>query len=528
MKQKNNIIVSLLFGIIISSISIVQIFVDLKEIKGIRVADIIFDTFYAPVKRAKNIAYKNKKISYLINKLKEGEYISDVNYLETTLDTIEDLTRELKNKIVTINRFVSDSQNRKVYLTDSLLNVISDLKISIDRDSTVEKFTLLCDISNKIEKELKRGVFLGVKSIIIAFTKETFFNKEYLRKYEKELEDNSPLVKEGRKIFQLFRFLAFDDYGEKIIGSKRWLFYSPDVKYLYRPSVIDKRAKRVDFNDSAIEDNPVETILDFKAQLDREGIDLIVVIVPVKAGIYPQILNSKIKKEDKYSISPTSFIIDELKREKVKIVDLYDAFLDAKKDDIYFGDSLYLCKDTHWKSRGIRIAAKRVAEEIKKCPWFTEPNLKYNYIIDTIYVYREGDIVAMTNLLKVNFFSVKELYQLELTKCFQVVYSKDNNVETKKIYRDDFKNSRILLLGDSFSRIYQTDPPKGAGFIAHIAYELSEPLASIVSDGGASTIVREKLSRNRSILKGKKVIIWEFVERDLRFGEGGWKKIKIF
>ena len=66
-----------------------------------------------------------------------------------------------------------------------------------------------------------------------------------------------------------------------------------------------------------------------------------------------------------------------------------------------------------------------------------------------------------------------------------------------------------------------------AGWIAHFAKNISRPVASIVSDGGASTLVREKLARKAGVLKGKKLLIWEFVERDLRFGAEGWKTIEF-
>ena len=94
-------------------------------------------------------------------------------------------------------------------------------------------------------------------------------------------------------------------------------------------------------------------------------------------------------------------------------------------------------------------------------------------------------------------------------------------------FKDDFRKSEILILGDSFSRIYQTDSPVNAGWIAHFAKNMNRPVASIVSDGGASTLVREKLARKSSVLKGKKLLIWEFVERDLRFGAEGWKDVEF-
>jgi hypothetical protein len=93
-------------------------------------------------------------------------------------------------------------------------------------------------------------------------------------------------------------------------------------------------------------------------------------------------------------------------------------------------------------------------------------------------------------------------------------------------YRDD-PTSPVLVLGDSFLRIYQTDAPTSAGFIAHLARELRHPVASVVNDGGASTLVRQELARRPQLLAGKKVVIWEFVERDIRFGTEGWKRVPL-
>ena len=98
---------------------------------------------------------------------------------------------------------------------------------------------------------------------------------------------------------------------------------------------------------------------------------------------------------------------------------------------------------------------------------------------------------------------------------------------TRTPFKDDFRKAKIMILGDSFSRIYQTDSPLNAGWIAHFAKEMGRPVASIVSDGGASTLVREKLARKAGVLKGKKLLIWEFVERDLRFGAEGWKDVNF-
>ena len=75
--------------------------------------------------------------------------------------------------------------------------------------------------------------------------------------------------------------------------------------------------------------------------------------------------------------------------------------------------------------------------------------------------------------------------------------------------------------------MYQSDEPEAAGWIANLAYELGTPLTTIVNDGGASTLVRQELARSPELLKGKRLVIWSFVERDLRFGMKGWEKIAV-
>jgi hypothetical protein len=54
----------------------------------------------------------------------------------------------------------------------------------------------------------------------------------------------------------------------------------------------------------------------------------------------------------------------------------------------------------------------------------------------------------------------------------------------------------ILVLGDSFLRIFQQDEPGAAGFVAHLARQLQQPVTALINDGGASTLVRQQLPPN--------------------------------
>ncbi len=89
------------------------------------------------------------------------------------------------------------------------------------------------------------------------------------------------------------------------------------------------------------------------------------------------------------------------------------------------------------------------------------------------------------------------------------------------------RNPSVLILGDSFLRIYEEDEPESAGFIAHVARELGQPLTSIVNDGGASTMVRQELARRPTLLLNKRLVIWEFAERDIRYGTEGWRIVPL-
>ncbi len=262
-----------------------------------------------------------------------------------------------------------------------------------------------------------------------------------------------PWADKTRPLVQALLFRVFRNPGEKAIAAPNGqLLYKQDVRYLIEP---------VDLAE------PHAAIRDFREQLARRGIRLIVVPIPVKAN------------------TGTSAGIGD--------VDLLPLLKNR-----------YMSYDTHWTCEGAQIAAKAVADLL--------PELRgtRNYEVKSVNIERKGDIVRMMDSP-----TLERFFPPETVPCQQV-----------QNYTDD-TNSPILVLGDSFLRIYQTDTPKSAGFIAHLARELKMPLTSIVNDGGASTLVRQELARKPHLLKDKKVVIWEFVERDLRFGTEGWQLVKL-
>jgi hypothetical protein len=116
---------------------------------------------------------------------------------------------------------------------------------------------------------------------------------------------------------------------------------------------------------------------------------------------------------------------------------------------------------------------------------------------------------------------LERAFGTEEVACEQVIRRGDG-----RPYQDE-PDARVLLLGDSFLRIYESDEPGAAGFVAHLARALRQPLTSIVNDGGASTLVRQELYHRPRFLAGKSLVIWEFVERDIRDGAEGWQIVPL-
>lgn len=536
MKNKEPLIFSLFFIGLLAAVPLVQMLNELSKKERIQAGDIIEDTFLTPGRRGDDLVAQCKQVD---DSVKVLQYHLKTGKNETDLYALaEEIlfgAKALREKTAVRNRYITKETGLDIAAADSLVASCEELFNLIDSDDADVLINKLIVVENRISdcRALfpSGGVLSEISRIVHSFFNQTVFNNRYLRAYEKELEDRSLFVLSVRPVMQLLRYGFLGDLGIKAIGGRNgWLFYRPGIEYLYRPSVFDPRSKSVDYNDKALNDDPIRVITDFKKQLNDRGIELMVVVVPGKGSIYPDLLNGDIQVTEKIVPSHSTDFLNRLNRQGVLTVDLFTPFMLERTRDSTHGDSLYLARDTHWRPRAVSLAARIVADEVKLLPWYLEEHSENTYALDTVEVERTGDVGMMTNLPNVSVRRLALQFPTEIVKCFPVVhnYYNDSGTVIRQVpYRDDFRKSRILILGDSFSRIYQTDAPRNAGWIAHLACELSEPLASLVSDGGASTLVREKLARKVKMLNGKRLVIWEFVERDIRFGAFGWKKVLL-
>ena len=472
----------------------VQTVADLRGEKRFVSLDIFKDIVYTPFVRESRMVESSAKLNDAWFAARES--IAGGGEVGESLEGVVSALSDLEAVALSVNGYAeldtAESDYKLLKLADTLVAALED---EPETFKTVDS-TLKAVVAEFGHFSVWRAL-CGIKHYGV-------WTSRYLRAFENKVEDENALVLAFRPKYQLAVWNVFNDPGEKVVlgaGEGRWLFYRQDVEFLVQPSPLDVRSAKLD--------NPIQAILKFRDQLKAKGVELLVVITPGKPSIYPERLTGidglKLAGHGKA-------ILDSLMKLGLNTVDLYTPLLSAKADDAKLG-ALYLDDDTHWTPRGAELAAGEIAKKVNAMVDaglvnIGEPSM--DYVVSDSLADRMGDIGEMSGLNKFNVFKAQQVTGHVVSP-----------------FKDDFRKSKILILGDSFSRIYQTDSPVNAGWIAHFAKNISRPVSSIVSDGGASTLVREKLARKAGVLKGKKLLIWEFVERDLRFGAEGWKTIEF-
>ena len=561
--NKKYIIPVVIFSIFLLLPFGVQAVADLRGEKRFQPFDIFKDVVYTPIVREKKVAAAADSLDVKWRAARES--IAAGAEVADALEPVTSSLSDLEAAVLSVNTYAeldtSEARYKSLKLADTLLSKLEDEPESfLQADSCIK--ALVADLGHV---SLWRA-FLDVKHYGV-------WTSRYLRAFENKIDDESAIVLALRPKYQLAVWNLFSDPGEKVVlgaagdcigkscgreeakPEDKWLFYRQDVEFLVQPSPLDVRSAKLD--------NPVKAIERFRDQLKAKGVELLVVITPGKPSIYTERLTGRDENVAGLQ-SHGKKILDSLTRAGFNTVDLYTPLLAAKSRDSVEG-ALYLNDDTHWTPRGAELAADVIAKKVREM--VDAGIVKFRgtddvrYIVSDSIADRMGDVGEMSGLNKFNVFKVQQVTGhvvsqqnikerteklpvdstcVEAAKsacqkndsCFtaqSALCERDTVLYDTSItpFKDDFRKSEILILGDSFSRIYQTDSPVNAGWIAHFAKNMNRSVASIVSDGGASTLVREKLARKSSVLKGKKLLIWEFVERDLRFGAEGWKAIEF-
>ena len=586
--NKKYIIPVVIFSILLLLPFGVQAVADLRGEKRFQPFDIFKDVVYTPIVREKKVATLADSLDAKWRAAREsiaaGGETSDA--LEPVVSALSDLEAAVLTVNTYAELDTAEARYKSLKLADTLLSKLEDEPESFPQADSCIK-ALVADLGHvslwRAFLDVKHyGVWTSryLRAFENKIDDESAIVLALRPKYQLAVWNLFSDPGEKVVLGAAGKCIGKSCGRDTTMASDRWLFYRQDVEFLVQPSPLDVRSAKLD--------NPITAIEKFRDQLKAKGVELLVVITPGKPSIYPERLTGNADAADASldaegnvadrvnSIGLQSHgkkILDSLTRAGFNTVDLYTPLLAAKSRDSVEGP-LYLNDDTHWTPRGAELAAAEIAAAVNRLEFDGKIKLKalsecddckppFSFIAKDSVADRMGDVGEMSGLNKFGVFKVqkvtghvvsqqniKELEGDPLADsiCVDSAYKECMKVKTSDVFclltsqtacafkntkydttvtpfKDDFRKSEILILGDSFSRIYQTDSPVNAGWIAHFAKNVNRPVASIVSDGGASTLVREKLARKAGVLKGKKLLIWEFVERDLRFGAEGWKDV---
>ena len=262
--------------------------------------------------------------------------------------------------------------------------------------------------------------------------------------------------------------------------------------------------------------DPLPAILDFKAQLDQAGIELLLVPVPPKAIVYPDVLPGTMPAPEASGTAVTRFdsaareFYGLLKDKGVRVLDLGDTFIAARADD-GDGRQVYCRTDTHWSSRACEIAARLIREQVGDADWLPSGANPFQTQETTIDI--TGDLVKSAG-------GAGETLRVRLVQPGAGDEAED-------------RASPVLLLGDSHCLVFHSGGDMlatGAGLADQLAAELGMAVDLLGVRGSGATSARISLMRrvraDADYLGRKKLVIWCFAAREFT-QSSGWRLVPV-
>jgi alginate O-acetyltransferase complex protein AlgJ len=254
--------------------------------------------------------------------------------------------------------------------------------------------------------------------------------------------------------------------------------------------------------------NPLETISSLRDSLASLGIDFLFVPIPTKQDVYPAILSEKAARPHGGAVQPYfRKVLLDLSERGIETVDLLSLF----RDEARSGDeTLYQRQDTHWTSRGLAIAAGALAERVMSYAWFGEA-----YPEEIFYTTRDTDFVQLGDLYDRLPAAQRAGLEPERLRASRVFSPGGEGYEV-------FSGAPVLVLGDSYTGVFELTGCRHAGVTAHLARTIGGPVDLIMGWGGGPEAPGKLRRAGPEVLQGKRLVIWMMSVRDLFVPGGGW------
>jgi hypothetical protein len=286
-----------------------------------------------------------------------------------------------------------------------------------------------------------------------------------------------------------------------LIAPDSSLVFRREIEYLLAP----------DWDAPGARQSPVPAITAFKDYLAARGIDFLFVPIPTKLDIYPERLSAHADSLPGGIAQPyLRKLIRDLAEARVETVDLLDPFLKIKGGSEAGKRQLYQRQDTHWSTVGLEAAAQIVSDRLKLYSWSDSifADRREYRVRDTLFE-NLGDIQARLSDSKKALVGPESLLGRQ-------VLERDG-----RLY-EDTDSAAVLVLGDSYTGVYQTVGCRNAGVTAHMAKNLGGPMDLIMGWGGGPEAPSKLKKRGEEYLDGKRVVVWMMSARDLFVYPGDW------
>ncbi|MBA3057515.1 MAG: hypothetical protein KJ614_16930 [Gammaproteobacteria bacterium] len=278
------------------------------------------------------------------------------------------------------------------------------------------------------------------------------------------------------------------DPAPAIVGKNEWLFYRYELS---------------DASDQAKTGESLSLIQRFNRVLSANGINMAVVMVPLKMRVYAEHLPDEVKI-DGFLGSNYDRMRKGLQTAGVNVIDLNTAFLNSPKRS---GESpLFFRLDTHWTPTGAMVAAETIKASIEvnaalKTALAATPEEGYKIVYGKRPRPSRGRDLVEQLPPNSPTFAPEQVIQV--------------NVSRSQPPKEDLLGNRapagLTLVGSSYSSEW-------TGFSNALRYVLQRDVlgVSVGADQGSWVGMESYLRDDSFQAKAPKLLLWEMPERDMR------------
>jgi hypothetical protein len=297
--------------------------------------------------------------------------------------------------------------------------------------------------------------------------------------------------------------------GGTVQGRDGWLFSAAELLQLSRVS--NTRAA-------------VSSITEYAQQLRSKNIDLIVVPVPTKALIYPDMVSrgAKVPMKSKRPARLDSLFkatMDELAAKKIRVVDLTPAFI-AHRDEK--DGSVFPRTSSTWSPVGVQIATKEIADAVKASRAGKNAGAVTGITAESVTLNFTGGLaIGATKNVKTEAFRTNKIGRVAGDKVRSLAFNTSGG--------------SVMMMGDGNILAWrEANNPEGSnGAFCSLAEQLSAELSLIpdvlaTTNDGRNTprlrILRER-TNGHGMLDSARTVVWVINSLDL--AGPNWQRIPL-